>query len=78
LPGSTTLPELNEDVVNGRDGSVWWILKVLLTVLIPVMPLGHVLLLFQGVLGQTLSDGIGAAFGVFRYPHSVGTDLIGG
>jgi hypothetical protein len=78
LPGSTTLPELNDDVVDRRDGSVWWILQVLLTVPIPVMRLGHVLLLFQGALGQTLSDGTGAAFGMFHYPHSVGTDLIGG
>ncbi|KAK2462931.1 hypothetical protein APHAL10511_005129 [Amanita phalloides] len=63
LPGSLTLPDQNGELLfDGKDSGAWWIFQVLLSVPVPVVLIGHVLLLFQGALGQTLSDGSSAAF----------------
>jgi len=75
LPGSLTNPERGRNVASKEDDSAWWILQVLLTVPIPVVLVGHVLLLFQGAFGQMLSDGNGAAFGTARRHYFVSTSL---
>ncbi|KAF8627744.1 hypothetical protein AX17_006112 [Amanita inopinata Kibby_2008] len=64
LPGSQTLSELHGEVVTDKKDSsdFYWLLQVLLSVPMPVMLVGHVLLLFLDALGQTLSDGSSAAF----------------
>ncbi|KIL64017.1 hypothetical protein M378DRAFT_24781 [Amanita muscaria Koide BX008] len=63
LPGSLTLPDQNgEPPLDGKDNGGWWILQVLLAVPIPVMLIGHIFMLFQSALGQTLADGSSAAF----------------
>ncbi|PFH45757.1 hypothetical protein AMATHDRAFT_157929 [Amanita thiersii Skay4041] len=49
-------------VVETKEDDAWWILQVLLSVPIPVVMVGHILVLFQSALGQTLSDGSSAAF----------------
>jgi hypothetical protein len=65
LPGSTTLPDQNGELVpDTADSGAWWIFQVLFSVPLPVVLIGHVLFLFHGALGQTLSDGGSAAFGV--------------
>ena len=74
LPGSTTLPNQNgEFVPDTTDSGVWWIFQVLFSVPVPVVLIGHILFLFLGALGQTLSDGSSAAFGVLC--HSLLVEL---
>lgn len=69
LPGSMTLPDQNGELVpDVSDRGVWWILQVLFSVPVPVILIGHILFLFQGALGQTLSDGSSAAFGALYNP----------
>ncbi|KAF8632433.1 hypothetical protein AX15_001877 [Amanita polypyramis BW_CC] len=60
LPGSSTHPEQSSELAS--DDKAWWILQALFSIPVPVMLIGHVLLLFQTALGQTLSDGSSAAF----------------